>query len=181
MATRARTRKRARSATATMIIYRRQTRRTSTRRAGAVRIEHDGQQRGDDVPVELRAGVGAQLVGRLLRREGVAVAAIAGHRVPGVAREDDAGPERDALAGQAVGVAAAVPAFVAGAPDPADGAQRLGRADDALADDRVLADEAPLGVVERAGLVQDRVRDGDLADVVQLGGADHDVEVLGIA
>ena len=45
-----------------------------------------------------------------------------------------------------------------------------GRRRDALADDRVTADELPLGVVERAGLVQDRVRDGDLADVVQLGG-----------
>ena len=31
-----------------------------------------------------------------------------------------------------------------------------------------------------AGLVQDRVGDGDLADVVQLGRAHHDVEVLGV-
>ena len=114
------------------------------------------------------------------RARGAAVAAVAGHRVPGVAGEDDARAERDGLAGQAVGVAAAVPALVAGAHDAPHGAQRLGRADDALADDRVLADEAPLGLVERAGLVQDRVRDGDLADVVQLGGADHDVEVLGV-
>ena len=69
---------------------------------------------------------------------------------------------------------------MAGAHDAPDGTQRLGRAHDALADDRVLADEAPFGLVERAGLVQDGVRDGDLADVVQLGRADHDVEVFGV-
>ena len=40
--------------------------------------------------------------------------------------------------------------------------------------------KAPVGLVERAGLVQDRVGDGDLADVVQLGRAHHDVEVLGV-
>ena len=33
--------------------------------------------------------------------------------------------------------------------------------------------------VERAGLVEDRVGDGDLADVVELGGAGHLVELLG--
>ena len=58
------------------------------------------------------------------RRQSAAVAAIAGHGVPGVAGEHDARAERDVLAGQAVGVAAAVPALVAGAHDAADRPQR---------------------------------------------------------
>jgi hypothetical protein len=48
--------------------------------------------------------------------------------------------------------------------------ERRRGAHDPFADDRVAADELPLVVVESAGLVQDGVRDGDLADVVQLGG-----------
>src|SRR4051812_29171289 len=45
-----------------------------------------------------------------------------------------------------------------------------GRAhEDALADERVLMDKTPLGGVERAGLLEDRVGDSKLADVVQLG------------
>ena len=41
---------------------------------------------------------------------------------------------------------------------------------DPLADQRVAAHEAPLLVVQRAGLAEDRVRDRELADLVQLGG-----------
>ena len=40
--------------------------------------------------------------------------------------------------------------------------------------------QLPLVVVERAGLVQDAVGDRDLADVVQLGGPDDRVELLGV-
>ena len=47
--------------------------------------------------------------------------------------------------------------------------QRGRGGDDALADHRVAAHELPLVVVERARLVQDRVGDRGLADVVELG------------
>ena len=43
----------------------------------------------------------------------------------------------------------------------------------------MAAHEAPLDRVERAGLVEDRVGDGDLAHVVELGGTGHLVEPLG--
>ena len=46
-------------------------------------------------------------------------------------------------------------------------------AEDPLPGDRVLAHDRPLGVVERARLVEDAVRHGDHADVAQLGGADR--------
>jgi len=41
--------------------------------------------------------------------------------------------------------------------------------DDALTDDRVALHEGPFVVAQRSGLVEDRVGDGALADVVQLG------------
>ena len=44
----------------------------------------------------------------------------------------------------------------------------------------MTAHEAPLLFIERARLVEDGVRDGDLADVVQLGGA-FDLVELGVA
>ena len=82
---------------------------------------------------------------------------------------------------EAVGVAAAVPALVARADEPGDAARSAGAArEDALADQRVLAHQLPLRVVERPGLVEDLVGDRDLADVVQLGGAREHVELLGV-
>ena len=89
-------------------------------------------------------------------------------------------PSGIVLAGQPVRVAAAVPALVARAHEARHGPQRWSREQDALADDRVPAHEAPLGLVERPGLLEDRVGDGDLADVVELGGVRDVVELLAV-
>ena len=126
-----------------------------------------GEQRVDHRRVELGAGVGAQLVARAVLAQRLAVRAVGDERVVGVAGQDDACRERDRLAGEAVGVAAAVPALVLVADGGRDVAEPRQRAQDALADDRVLAHELPLVVVELAGLVQHVVGDADLADVVQ--------------
>ena len=72
--------------------------------------------------------------------------------------------------GQAIGVARAVPPLVGGAHQRRNVGKGGRGGDDALARDRVLVHEAPLVGGERPGLVQDRLRDRDLADVVQLGG-----------
>ena len=114
---------------------------------------------------QLRLGV--------LARHARAVRPVGHHRVERVADGDDPRAERDRLAGEPVGVAAAVPALVAGAHERGDGAQRGHREQEALADERVAAHELPLGVVERAGLAQDRLRQPDLADVVQLGAVEQ--------
>ena len=87
----------------------------------------------DDARVELRAGGLAQAAARLLDREPLAVRPVGRHRVVGVADEDDAGLERDLLAGEAVGVAAAVPVLVAVADDLADLLEPLDRREDARA------------------------------------------------
>lgn len=101
-----------------------------------------------------------------------------GHRLEGIADRHDAGAERNLLARHAVGVAEAVPAFVAGADQPSDRSERGGTEEDPLADDRVATDEGPFVVVQRSGLVEYLVRDRRLADVVQLGGADDLVDLL---
>ncbi len=88
----------------------------------------------------------------------------------GVAGKDDARADRDLGSGDGVGIAAAVPALVLVADDPRDHAHSGDRSQDALADHRVLSHDLPLGVVERAGLVQDRVGNANLADVVKQRG-----------
>ena len=67
--------------------------------------------------VELRPRAAAQLVERLRVRQRRAVGAVGDHGVVGVADGDDAGAERDVVAGEAVGVAGAVEALVRGADE----------------------------------------------------------------
>jgi hypothetical protein len=113
------------------------------------------------------AGVDAQLCDRGLARQRRAVGPRGRHRVVRIRDGDDPGGERDRLADQAVGVAGAVDALVGGAHDLADVAQVAADAvEHALADDRVLAHDHPLVVGQRAGLVEDLLRGGELADVV---------------
>ncbi len=75
--------------------------------------------------------------------------------------------DRDLRAGQAVGVAVAVPALVLVAHDRRQVPELRRAAQDPLADHGVLGHHAPLGVVSGPGLVEDLVRDRELADVVQ--------------
>ena len=117
---------------------------------------------------------GAQLPQRGRRRHAAAVGTVGDHRVVGVAHGDDARAERDLVAGlRRVGVAAAVGPLVARADERGDAGQAGRGLEDPLADQRVAAHERPLVAVERAGLVEDRVRDRELADVVQGGGDAH--------
>src|SRR4051794_39655830 len=114
-----------------------------------------GAERVDHGRVELRSRAAAQFAYRRLRRARLCVRALGDHRVIRVADRDDPRSERDVGAAQAIGVAAAVPALVAGADELADRAQRRNPGEDALADDRVLAHDLPLALVEWPGLVQD--------------------------
>ena len=66
-----------------------------------------------------------------------AVGAVAGERVERVGEREHAGRERDLLAGQAVRVAAAVPALVVVADQRPRGLEERDLADDLLADQRV--------------------------------------------
>src|SRR5689334_19768365 len=76
-----------------------------------------------DPRVELAPGAAPELVERLGLAEHAPVRAHLAHRAVRVADGDDPGAERDRLALQLVGVAAAVPALVAGAYEQPDLAQ----------------------------------------------------------
>ena len=105
------------------------------------------------------------------RRQRGAVGAEGGQGVEAIGDGDDAGQQRDALAAQAVGVAAAVEALVVVADGGQDVAVADDRRQDALADHGMLADHSQISSADSAvGLVQDPLGQADLADVVQLGG-----------
>src|SRR5215212_5390306 len=108
-------------------------RRGLRRRGGA--LAHGVQERRGHPLVELLPGERADLVAREVGRQRATVRAVAGHRVVRVADEDHARAERDAVAGQSVGVAAAVPALVAVADQRADALEERDRLEDLLAHD----------------------------------------------
>jgi hypothetical protein len=72
---------------------------------------------GDDLGVELLARLGDDLLDRLLERPRLLVRARVREDVEDVGDGGDAAGQRDRVAGQAVGVAGAVPALVVGAGD----------------------------------------------------------------
>src|SRR3990172_949351 len=120
-----------------------------------------------DPAIKLLAGAAVQLLERLLQGDDALVGAVGGHRVEGVADEDDARAERDLVAGEAVGVAAAVVVLVV-VGDYRRGGRQVGEAaGDPGAHLRVPLDHRPLVLAEAAGLLQDVVRHGELADVVE--------------
>src|SRR5581483_11757619 len=93
-----------------------------------------------------------------------------GHDLVGVGDGQDPPAERDVLAGQALGIAVAVPALVVLAdragPRPEPGVERL---DDVGALLGVAPQRGPLLLVGPVGLVEDLAGDGQLPDVVEEG------------
>ncbi len=111
---------------------------------------------------------------RLLVRQLAAVGTIRGERVEAVDDGEDAGADRDVLAGDAVRVPAAVPALVVAAHDRHDGKREIDEREDVRAHVHVFLHLLELGVGEPAGLVEDALGHGELAGVVQQrGGLDR--------
>src|SRR3954453_374920 len=93
----------------------------------------------DDAWIELGARAAAELFEGVEGRQRLSVGGAADHRIVGVAGADDPRPERDLLALEAVGIAAAVPPLVGGAPQPRERPHGLLPSEDALPRDGVLA------------------------------------------
>ena len=87
-------------------------RRVGEAHTAAAAAGDDRLERVDGGRHELRAGAAAELGERALDRHRLAVDAVLGHRVVGVAHGDDARPARDVVAHEPVRVAPAVPALV---------------------------------------------------------------------
>ncbi len=100
-------------------------------------------------------------------RAGAVIRPVGGDGVVDVGELEDLRRHRELAALEPVGIPAAVELLVVPADDRQEVAQALERLADALPDDGVLVHHDPLLVGQPARLVDDLVRDPDLADVVQ--------------
>ena len=118
---------------------------------------------------ELAAPAAAKLLEGLCGRPGGSIDAVGQHRVQGVGDMDDPRAEGDLFAGQPERVPGAVPALVM-VPDRRHCVVEEAEAiDDARALIGMSLHQRPFVARERRRLEQDRIRDGELADVVEEG------------
>ena len=139
---------------------------------GPERIRH-GAEAVEQRRVERAALPGADHVHRHLVREGFFVAALVRERVVHIRQRHDLRRDGDLAAAQPVGVATPVPALVMPAADLARGLEQgvvlrqRHAAQQLVADDAVALHLLKFLRRELAGLVENFLRHGDLADVVQ--------------
>src|SRR4051794_23728973 len=130
----------------------------------------NAENSGDGNGVELLPRAVPQLVQRVPPWKGTAIRPVRDHCAVGVADCDDSAGERDLVALQPIGVAAAVEALVVVADDVRD-RLALGQVPQQLgAPLDVAGHQLPFPVVERAGLAQHLLGHGHLADVVEASG-----------
>jgi hypothetical protein len=103
------------------------------------------------------------------------IGAIRRERVVNVGHRHDTRAQRDQLAAQPVGVAAAVVPLVVVPYDDRALREELERRDNLSAEDRMAAHHGPLLVAERTGLAQHALRDPDLPQIVQQAGLRDDI------
>ena len=105
-----------------------------------------------ELGIELDAAVAPKLGDGLRVGDRGPVRATGDHGLVRVGDRHDARPDRDLLAGEAVGIAATVEPLVVVEHDRGRVAQRAGLFEDDLADLGVLGDDPPFGLVQFAGL-----------------------------
>src|SRR3954447_19404776 len=129
----------------------------------------EGGERANRLGIELRPGAAGDLPRGGLDGPRLLVRTLVDEDVEHVGDVHEPRLDRDRLARQAVRIPAAVPALVVMARDRLRGLQQVRPAvgQHARAEHRVRLDDLELLVGQLAGLEQDRVRDRDLADVVQ--------------
>ena len=115
----------------------------------------------------------------VLDGEGRAIDAIGGERVEDVGHGGQPPDQRDLVADQPARIPVAVEALVVRPGDRRRLLEDLDvrAAEHALADQGVAVHLGAFGRRQRAGLEQDRVRDRDLADIVQAAGDPDEVAV----
>src|SRR5437867_247924 len=136
------------------------------RRAPALLDAHL-DERFDDDRVELSAGIRAELAERVLWSERDAIRSRARHRVVRVGDRDDLGSEGDLAALEPVRVARAVEVLVVRENEGPDPFEHRHVAEETRADRRVGAHLDPLFIGELGGLREKRLRNPDLAHVVE--------------
>ena len=95
------------------------------------------------------------------------VGAIRGQRIIDVRDLKDPGFEGYGFTAQSVGIATAIHFFMMVANDRENGAKRFEGRADLFASDRMFANDAGFGGIEKAGLEKDMFRNSNFADIVQ--------------
>ena len=126
-------------------------------------------ERVDHLRVEQRATPGDQGFDGAFDRQCRAVGPVGGERVEVVDHGQNAGRQRNFLALQAAGIAAAVPAFVMAANQFGNGEREVHGRENLSADLDMACNLAELLWGEAAGLAEKLLGDGDLPDVVEQG------------
>src|SRR5437868_3400228 len=128
--------------------------------------------------VEVAAGAPADLGECLVDSPGGAVRTLVGERVEEVGKRDDARLHGDALARDAIRIPGAVPPLVMAASnalrEPNELRSSLGK--HPRADHRMLLHDLEFFRRQRAGLEQNAVRNSNLADIMQWGGAPNQLD-----
>ena len=129
--------------------------------------------------IELLPGFLLKLGDDLRHGQRLAVGAVGGHGVQGIAGVDDARLDRNLLSFEAVRVSRAIPSLVLGPNDRAQRGKERNGGEDAFADHRVLAHDGKFLRRQRPGLLQDVAGDADLADVVEQGSVLEQAQLVG--
>ena len=126
-----------------------------------------GDEDANDARVILGAAVLHQKIDRLFACQAAPILTILAQRVEAVNHRQDARGERNVFAFQPVGIPAAVPAFVMMANNRHNRIVKVYPAKNLRADDRMHLHLLEFRSGQFPGFVQDVIRHGDLADIMQ--------------
>src|SRR6185437_10720652 len=128
----------------------------------------------NDPGIELVAAATCDLQAGFWKAAALAVRAVGGDGIECVGDGEDARAERNLLAAQSAGIPGAVPGFLMGVDDLRGLAQEGDFADHLIAALAVGTHDLALLRREFAGLEEDTVGNGDLADIMEEGAAGDD-------
>src|ERR1044072_6132656 len=148
-------------------------------RGGGLRGQICGQ-RLNHLWVELGAGAAAQLAQGRLGACCISIRPLRGKCSEGDRDGDDPRPEGDPFTDESIGIAAAIEALVARPAEPCDWAHAGGGGDHPRPVEGMAVDQRGLLCAERSLLLQDRLRHGQQADVLELGGEGNVVDLLAV-
>lgn len=139
----------------------------------------DGTEQFNYARIKLRTGAAQDLIVSNLVWQCLAVATVGSDSVVSICDCEDAGTERDAVAGEAVRIASAVEAFVMMSNNWSSCAKELNRFDDARSDHGVTFHLLELQDRQLGGFEENGVGNGDFADVMQQRSSLQDGELHG--
>src|ERR1700676_1256337 len=134
---------------------------------GIGELAHGSDEHLDDGPVKLSVGAALEFGEGFRRTAAFLVRGVAGDGVVGIGHGDDARAERNAFAGESIGITGAIEEFVMMENHLANARERNEGVQNLCSKFPVGLHGFPLFGIERTALVQNSLRDGYFADVVE--------------